>query len=729
MDKRYNPKAIEEKWQKKWMNMNYWKFNREDNKKPIFVIDTPPPFTNGELHMGHAYWVWINDTIARYKRMRGYNVLLPQGWDCHGLPTELRAQKELGITKNDRTQFTKACIKFTENMIRIMKEAMRKIGYTPDWRFEYRTMDKEYMRCVQETLIKLHKKGLIYRKTFPTYWCPKCETALAQAETGYIEKKGKLYYIKFKTNIEKDIIIATTRPELIPACVAVAINPNDTRYIEFHNQKALVPIFDREIPIITDDDVDIEYGTGAVMICTYGDEQDIQWVMRYKLPERIILNEKGRLIGTGKYDKLTTIETREAIVRDLKALGLIVKEEIITHNVLSHTERGDCKAPIEFIPKPQWFLKILNMKETLKKLAHEIRWTPEHMKKRLLDWIEEISWDWIISRQRVFGTPIPFWYCENCGYIIAPDKKQQLPIDPTLDRPPMDRCPKCNSTKIRSDSSVCDVWLDSSITPLIITKYFDNKDLFRRLYPTTIRQQGYDIIRTWAFYTIIRCYLETNKKPWNEILINGMILGPDGKEMSKSRGNIISPLEGIEKFGSDAMRIAILLVKIGDDYAFKWKDVVFASRLLQKLWSANRLLWLTLKEINEKIDLNKKTLEYGPPEKWMAQRIREFIEKSDKDLESYRFDIFLKGLTKLFWKDLCSTYIEKIKDKLYNNNKKEKYITATILMKFLWIMTRFFAPFAPHTTEELYQQIYRKFSKSINYKTIHQSPWPTLSEL
>lgn len=727
MDKRYNFQKIEEKWRNQWKSYNYWKFDEKDDKRPVFIIDTPPPFTNGELHMGHAYWIWINDTIARYKRMNGFNVLLPQGWDCHGLPTELEVQKKFKITKHDRLKFKDACIQLTQEMIRIMKDAMEKIGYSPDWRYEYRTMDTEYEKNVQKTLLMFFKKGLIYHGSFPTYWCPKCETALAQAETGYIEMDGYLYFIRFKTTLGEDITIATTRPELLPSCAAIAFNPQDQRYQKFRGHKAIIPLFNIEIPILEDLEVDMEFGTGVVMICSYGDTQDIKWFQKYKLSPRIIIDEKGRIKNTDGYNGLTIEEMRRKITIDLRSIGALIKEEKITHRVLAHTERGDCKSPIELIPRPQWFINILQFKEQLKMLAEEISWHPEYMKKKFLDWIENIDWNWIISRQRVFGTPLPFWYCKNCGNIIIPEE-EQLPVDPVKDPPPTKNCPKCNSPDIIGEDSVCDVWLDSSITPLIISKYFEDHELFSKLYPNSLRQQGYDIIRTWAFYTLFRCYIMTEKPAWREILINGMILGPDGKEMSKSRGNVISPLDGVEKFGSDAMRIALLLIKIGDDYSFKWKDVVFASRLLQKLWSANRLLWIMLNDLNIKIDLTASS-EYTSLDKWIIQKINTFIIESKKNLESYRFDIFLKEFVKLFRDDLCSTYLEKIKSRLYSKNRETKISTVTILMKILWSILRLFAPFAPFITEELYQQIYCKFGKGINYESIHTSPWPTVKTI
>ena len=726
MKKHYDFKESEPKWQKEWQRMNYWKFNPNDEQFSIFVIDTPPPFTNGELHMGHAYWVWINDTIARYKRMCGYNVLLPQGWDCQGLPTELKIQKILKSNDMDREMFRKACVEFTIDMISKMKRDMIKIGYTPDWNFEYRTMDKTYHKYVQETLIDMFNKKMIYKGTFPTYWCPNCETTVAQAETGYVEHEGFLYYISFATELDEKITIATTRPELLPACQAIAVHPSDNRYKRFIGRRAYVPLLNKPIPILADEEVDTDFGTGAVMICSYGDEQDIKWIKKHNLPETIIIDEKGRICNTNLYDGMTIKDARIKIVEDLHSAGLLERKEKITHKVLSHTERGDCGAPIEFIPRPQYFIKVIPMKDELWKLADKIKWTPEYMKSKFNDWVESITWDWIISRQRIFGTPLPFWYCKKCGHIILP-KKENLPVDPTKDSPPVEKCPKCGSSDIIGESSVCDVWIDSSITPLIITKFFEDKGLFTRLYPVSLRQQGYEIIRTWAFYTIHRCYNLTGQLPWREILINGMILGPDGKEMSKSRGNVISPLEGIAQYGADAMRFALLRIKIGEDFAFDWKDVKFASRFIQKVWNSYRLLWLLLKRNDLNIaQAERITMSHYFLDSWMLSKLREFLTMSQKYLEQYRFDLYLKGLHSIFWTDFCSTYLELIKYRLYNRNAQIRYQAIYTLYSIMWIFLRLMAPILPHLTEEIYYNI---FKPVIKYESIHESSWPSPSEI
>ncbi len=552
MDKTYSPQMVEEKWQRVWLSEEYYPVYRFKNDgRPTFVIDTPPPFTSGELHMGHAYWNILNDTLARYKRMRGFDVLLPQGWDCQGLPTELKVQYKWKVPREKRDLFRKKCVEWTNKMIKSMKETMIKLGYRPDWeQFEYRTMDREYWKAVQHSLLIMHQNGLVYRKEFPVHWCSKCGTALAQAELGYVQKKGKLHYVRFKlVGSDEHIEVATTRPELLNACVALLVHPLDERYSNIVGREAEVPIFGQKVKILQDESVDPQFGTGVVMVCTYGDEQDIKWQQSHGLPIIKAIDEFGRMTNAGKYTGMDVSQAREEIVKDLKEKGLISKEEEVTHNVLTHTERADCMTPIEFLVKEQWFLRSKEFKDLVLEEAEKMKWTPRFMRQRLIDWVNSVEWDWLISRQRVFGTPIPFWYCKSCNFIIPP-KVEALPVDTTVDRPPVETCPKCGSKEISGTSDVCDCWVDSSITPLIITGYFSDRGRFEKTYPVDVRQQGHDIIRTWLYYTVLRCRILTGEGPFKEVIVNGHILGPDGSRMSKSKGNVIMPEEGIRNYGA-----------------------------------------------------------------------------------------------------------------------------------------------------------------------------------
>jgi len=726
LPKLYDPKSVEEKWQRYWLSEEVYKqvyrFDKDSNKPP-FVIDTPPPFTSGELHMGHAYWNILNDVIARYKRMRGFNVLLPQGWDCQGLPTELKVQHVWKIPKDDPERFRAKCVEWTELMISKMKEMMIKLGYRPDWeQFEYRTMDKWYWACVQKTLLNLFKRGLIYQKEFPVHWCPKCGTALAQAELGYVEKEGLLYYVVFQVE-DKRVEVATTRPELIPACQALAYNPGDERYAWLVGKKAKIPIFEREVPILQDDAVDPSFGTGLVMICTYGDEQDIRWQQRYNLPITQVLDENGRIVGTGRYDGLSVEEARKAIAEDLRKMGLLTRTEKIRHRVLCHTERADCMTPIEFLVRKQWFIKSMEFKEQVYEKCREMVWVPEYMLQRLADWVNSIEWDWVISRERAFGTPIPFWYCLDCGFVICPDE-DKLPVDPRKDPPPVSRCPACGSTRIEGVKYVCDCWVDSSITPLIVTGYFTDRKMFEKIYPAAIRQQGHDIIRTWLYYTVLRCLLETGEKPFQGVLINGHILGPDGLKMSKSRGNVVMPEEGLSKYGADAMRQALLSLTLGSDFPFKWEVVRYGKSFLQKVWSSTRFVYPFLKDYNM-VDINVEDLNIL--DKWILAKLRHALREVTEAYDKYDFHIAIDRIQRFYWLDFCDQYIEGVKHRLYMpSNEASRKAALYTLYKVLWVSMRMLAPICPHITEEIYHLLFRKHNQELS---IHGVRWPSLDEI
>ncbi|MFH1105869.1 MAG: class I tRNA ligase family protein, partial [Candidatus Aenigmatarchaeota archaeon] len=467
ISKNYDSKQCEEKWQKEWEKNRIYAFD-ESGKKKSFVIDTPPPFTSGVPHMGHVLWWTWNDIVARYKRMNGFNVLLPQGWDCHGLPTELRVEKEYKIRKSDK-KFLGACDEWTTQCIKKMKDYMIKFGYSADWSYEYFTNSQEYVAFVQKTLVNLFNKNLIERIDHPVMWCTKCGTTLAKAEVGYVEMDGVLYYIKLSVKGSVGhIVIATTRPEMLPACVAVLVHPDDKRYFKFLNKKVILPIVDREVPVISNTDVDMTFGTGAVYLCTYGDEMDIKWQKKYDLPAFNIISKEGRMNeSAGDSKGLKIMDARIRIMEQLGMLGLVEKEEKFKHNVLCHTERQACLNPIEFIPMKQWAIKVTEFSNDVLKMSDEIEWHPEHMKTRLKNWVDSMDWNWIFSRQRVYGTPIPFWYCDKCGKTFAPKK---LPADPRHEEYHLKKC-GCGGD-IVGEKDICDGWIDSSITPLIVSGYW-----------------------------------------------------------------------------------------------------------------------------------------------------------------------------------------------------------------------------------------------------------------
>jgi valyl-tRNA synthetase len=639
---------------------------------------------------------------------------MPQGWDTQGLPTELAVQNNLKISPNNTNKFRASCKRWTTRMIKQMKQRMTRLGYMPDWSLEYRTMDESYHQKVQLALLNLYHMGRIYRAEHPVHWCPSCKTTLAQAELGYKQEKGLLAYLKFKTD-DDYVEITTTRPELLHSCVAVAINPKDERHKHLKGRYLEIPIYRRLVPVIADEAVSKEFGTGIVMICTFGDEQDVKWVLKHKLPTIEALDENGKLKNSQRYDGLTTKEARQKILSDLKDNGTLSRIEKISHNVLIHKERSACQTPIEFLPKPQWLIHITDLKEKIIELAKQITWFPSHMQQRLIDWTRGLEWDWIFSRQRTFGTPIPFWHCQNCGNIIAP-KEKDLPVNPAIEKPPSNKCSKCNSQAIIGAKEVCDCWIDSSITPLLIAGWPNTL----KPYPADLRQQGSEIIRTWAFYTLIQCYLQTGQIPFKRILVNGMLLGPDGRAMSSSLGNTIDPLEAVEKYGADALRQTLLSVSIGSDLPFQRKDLKHARAFLQKFWSFARFAQQHLKCL----ELPKKTPKLYLVDQWILTCLQQLIAEVTSHMEKFQYNLALQKIQSFVWHQLCDHYLELAKYRLYTPPRKWMKKSALYTINHvLWTTIRLYAPFAPHITEEIFQKLYNTH----NLTTIHTARWPTIN--
>ncbi|HQM95134.1 MAG TPA: valine--tRNA ligase [Methanofastidiosum sp.] len=712
LDKDYDGKKIEKKWQNFWLENQIFKFN-PDKEGEVYVLDTPPPFTSGSLHMGHVMdFTWI-DFTQRYKRMRGFNVYCPQGFDCHGLPTELKVEHEFKISKDDKEAFIEKCKEWTAQCVDRMKRQMTDIGYFPDWSRMYLTMKPEYLKLIQTTLINFYHKGYLFREKHPVLWCPKCQTALAKAEVGYEEKDGKLYYLKLPIEGESEHVeIATTRPELMPSCVGVFFNPKDPRYEKFKGKSVILPIFDRKVPILSDEEVDMSFGTGIVYCCTYGDEQDILWQKKYDLDVITSITEDGKLKAGKKYDGLPVKEARKGIVSELDELGLLVKVENMKHRVLLHVERGSCKSPIELLPMEQYFINVRDFKDDLINNGKKISWHPGYMYDRFYDWTDSMDWDWIISRQRVFGTPIPFWKCKDCGELM-PAKEEWLPVDPRFDKP-KDKC-KCGSDNFIGEVDVCDCWVDSSATPLAISRYLRDDKFFSKTYPSTIRPQGYEIIRTWLFYTLFRCNLITGVNPWKETLIHGMVAGPDGRKMSKSLGNVIEPDEPLKKYCADALRQWALLASKGEDFPFSWKEIEHGNRFLTKFWNVSRFIEMNISEIDTtKVDMDSLTV----ADRWILSKLSDLVKLSRKELDDYNFAPVLKEIRNFLWHEVADNYIEIVKYRLYTDIKKEQaaYTLKTLLRNIIGLIS----PYTPHITEEIYNEIF----SDEGIKSIHLTTYP-----
>jgi len=713
---------VEEKWQHKWEQWGIYIFDRDDSSKLTYTIDTPPPYPSGEFHMGNVLnWTYF-DIIARYKRMKGFNVFFPQGWDCHGLPTEVETEKEYNVRKSELSpqKFRRMCEGITNKYIRIMKTAIKRLGCSNDWTTEYKTMNPDYWRRTQLSFIMLHKRGYIYQGTHPVNWCPRCETAIADAEVEHIQRQGILHYIKFPINDVDHLTVATTRPELLLACVTVAVNPQDERYQQYVGQKISVPIANREVKLMTDAMVDPEFGTGVVMICTYGDKADVKFVQQHSLPVIMTLNEKGILNKkAGKYEGMKGDEAKKNMAIDLQDKGLLEKTEPITQEVGTCWR---CHTPIEILERKQWFMKTLELTDKIVEKANEVFWYPSYAKNRLIDWAKSLDWDWVISRQRIFATPIPVWYCKACTETILA-QEEWLPIDPKISPPNISKCPKCGEeAEFIPETDVFDTWMDSSLTCAVHAGWPDKPEgEWRRLFPADLHPSGTDIIRTWAYYLLARHLALFKEKPYRSCLINGMVLGTDGRMMHKSLGNYVGTTEVFSKYGADASRQwAAAGGTTGSDIPFRWPDVEYAWRFQTKLWNASRFVSLLLKSYKPEHKFKLRLLD-----RWLFAKMNQMTVMVTEALERCQFNVATDWIRDFTWHDLCDNYIEAVKHRLW---KKELYgkdsaeAAQNTLYTALYRILQLLSPIAPHITEEIYQTM---FAEDMTHESIHISPWPT----
>ncbi|MFB6253826.1 MAG: valine--tRNA ligase [Halobacteriaceae archaeon] len=702
----YDPEEIESKWQEYWLENDIFEY--EDTGSPDYIVDTPPPYPTGNFHIGNALgWCYI-DYAARFHRLIGDDVSFPQGWDCHGLPTEVKVEEIHDIHRTDvpRDEFREMCIDHTNEQIQAMKQTMIDLGFSQDWSQEFATMDPEYWGETQRSFTRLVDKGYVYRDEHPVNWCPRCETAIADAEVENMDRSGTLYHIRFPGVGNDDIEIATTRPELLPACVGLAIDPDDERYTDRVGDTFEVPIFGQEVELIGDEAVDQSFGTGAVMICTFGDKQDVTWWGDYNLELRPAISEDGHLTDiAGDYAGLEIEEAKAEIADDLTEAGYLTEAESVEQSV---GVCWRCDTPIEILSKEQWFISV--DKEEILETAQETEWIPSHMYDRLEDWTESMDWDWVISRQRVFATPIPAWFCDECDHIYIASE-DELPVDPTETDPEIEACPECNGDSWRGENDVMDTWMDSSISPLMVADWPEEN-----YEPVQLRVQGHDIIRTWAFYTILRTAALEETYPWESALIHGMVFGTDGRKMSKSRDNAVAPEEAVEEYSADAFRQALAIAgQPGSDVQFQWKEMKSASRFLTKLWNICRFGMDHFDE--DTPDVTDPA--YRATDNWILEELEDTTEAIKDDMEAYRFDRGLRRLREFIWNELADDYVELIKGRLYNGPPGERNAAKHTLYTVIKSITKLLAPFSPHITEEIWHKLPGTTG------SVHQSNWPT----
>ncbi|MFH2100462.1 MAG: valine--tRNA ligase [Candidatus Micrarchaeota archaeon] len=716
LQQRYD-RTIEDKWQAYWAENGTYNFNEDDTDRPIYSIDTPPPFTSGELHMGHVLSYCYFDFAARYKRMKGFNVYYPQGWDTQGFPTEVKVEKKHGRLPPE--QFRQKCVEFSTEMIARMKSQMNQMGFSPDWKYEYRTMDPEYHRKVQYSLIRMYGDRLIYRDKYPVFWCPKCVSAVAKAELEDVGKSGQLNHVKFEGPDGEELVIATTRPELMPACVAVLFDPTDERYKGLEGKKVRTAL-GKEVPVLADKDVDKEFGSGLVMVCTFGDSQDVVWMHRHKLPLIELIDRHGKIQNSGEFDGLKVEDAKKKVLEKLEAEGKIIRKEPLEQTVKVHDR---CKRTVELLPSLQWFADIKSTAGKIKELANRVKWVPEFGISYLIDWVENVEWDWVISRQRVFGTPLPFYYCEKCGKTASADESE-LPFYPEKAR---GRKCGCGGSMV-PETSTCDCWVDSSITPLIIAGWPDEPRRMERLYPSSLRPQGVEIVRTWAFYTIFRSGVALSKiAPWDTILLNGNVLATDGKKMSKSLGNIISPAELQRDYPVDSIRQwAAMSGAMAKDRPFSYEDIKYSKSFLTKLWNASRFVEKGLEGYQPK-DGDSKAL--GTTDRWIMGRLSQLVTEFTRAMENYEYHSAIRMMHNFFWHDFCDNYLEYVKHRVYSEQEGEdKRAAQHCLHNVLKTSIRLLAPITPHISEELNQGLFHRDEQGA-YRSIHTSEWPSAGEV
>ena len=694
LDKKYDFKEKEEKWLNYWSENQVYKFEK-DNRE-VYSIDTPPPTVSGNIHIGHIFSYSQKEMMARYKRLRGYNVFYPFGFDDNGLPSERLVEKEIGKKAKDigREEFSRLCYEKTDKYEHDFKYLFSRLGISTDWDLCYKTISPDTVKISQASFLDLVNKKAAYRSESPALWCNECLTSIAQAELDTKTIATTFNYLNFKTEGGELFTIATTRPELIPAIVCVFVNPLDKKNKHLIGQKAVIPVIEETVPIMADEKVAMDKGTGIVMCCTFGDATDIEWWKKYNLPLKNILAKDG-VLTISKYKGLSIKEARKEIIKDFNIAGYLVKVEELEHEVQTH-ER--CGREIEYSVISQWFIDVMNHKEDFIKIGNEINWYPQHMHVRYNEWVENVMWDWCISRQRFFGVPFPVWYCKKCGNTILATK-DDLPINPLVDKPKK-KC-SCGSNDFLPDEDVMDTWATSSVTPLINMKYGTKNNYEDILKPMSLRCNAHDIIRTWDFYTIVKSFYHFGIRPWDNVMVSGFVMAGKGEKVSKSKGNSKNePIDLINEHSADVVRYWAGSGRLGTDIIFSEEVFARGKKLLNKIWNVSKFIEMHLSDYKDKEFDNFEYLD-----KWILARFIKMEKSFLEYLDKYEIGLALNTLEKFFW-NFCDNYIEIVKHRLYRpeefgdiarfSGQKTVYI---ILYKLLQDFSIYF----PYITEEIYQ--------------------------
>lgn len=779
LPKNYAPEEVEAKWRAYWQETNPYAYDPTRGRDETFVVDTPPPTVSGSLHMGHMFSYSHQDFIVRFQRMRGKNIFFPIGWDDNGLPTERRVQNLFNVKcephvhydpnfkaergkKGDpapisRKNFIELCDIATKEDEEVFRQLWRRLGMSYDWEQEYATVNDHCRRISQLSFLELLEKGEVYQAERPVLWDVDFRTAIAQAELVDKEVPSAYHFLRFGIEGTTDhLVIATTRPELLPACVAVLVHPEDDRYRQFIGKNAVTPLFNTPVPIMSDPKADPEKGTGVVMVCTFGDQTDVEWVKAYNLPTRQILDRDGHLLPIkfvhpeqadaerrfvsvnpdhanhvyaqmqGKYAK----QAQKIIVEIANSTDGVIDrpKQDITHAV-KYFEKGD--RPLELIPARQWFTRILEHKDALVEQGRKIQWHPSHMATRYEHWVLGLNQDWCLSRQRFFGVPIPVWYQlgENGEVLydrVIKPRMEQLPIDPLDDVPDGYTADQRDVPGgFTGDPDVFDTWATSSLTPQIATHGALNPERHKKLFPMDVRPQSHEIIRTWAFYTIVKAWMHEREVPWRNVVISGWILDPDRKKMSKSLGNAITPEPLIDAYGADCVRYWAGRARLGVDTAFDEQVFKVGKRLATKMFNASKFVLGRFESIDAAL-LGAERIMHET-DRAIVRELRPLIERATAAFEQFDYAQALQLTEDFFWSTFCDNYVELSKPRTYEEGLSEGRLSAAATLRLIHrALLRMFAPFMPFLTEEIWHWAYAN-DPDMN-ATIHRSPWPTLDE-